>query len=83
MVRCCESDNRYQKDILKVFFKEVGTMCSNYAYHSQLNSQHDLGDIYDHVMSRKNFTLILFIQAPGYNVANGYGHNLESLIISH
>ena len=42
-------------------------MCSKYAKHSRLNSEHDWRDIYDHLMSLRMFTLTLnkiFIWAP-------------------
>ena len=34
-------------------------MCSKYAKHSRSNSQHDWGELYDHLMSTKILTLIM------------------------
>ena len=33
--------------------------CSKHENHSRLSSQHDQEDLYDHLMSTRNFTLIL------------------------
>ena len=40
-------------------FKKDGTMFSKYVNHSRLNSQHDQGNLYDHLMSTRIFTLIM------------------------
>ena len=40
-------------------FERDWTKCSKYAKHSKFNNQHDLEDMYDHLMSTRNFTLII------------------------
>ena len=47
--------------------KKIWTTRSCYANHSWLNSEHDCGDLHDHLMSTRIFTLIMieiFIWAP-------------------
>ena len=36
------------------------TMCLKYHNHSKLNSQHNRGNLYDHFMSKRIFTLIMY-----------------------
>ena len=53
-------------------------MCSKYENHLRVNSQHDQGDIYDRLMIKPIFTLILnkmFICAPKF--MRNVGHNLN------
>jgi hypothetical protein len=39
--------------------KRDWTTYSNYAYHSRVNSQRDWGDLCDHLMSTRFFTVIM------------------------
>ena len=74
-------------DSTKTCFKRDWATCSKYVNHSRFESHYKLGgDLYDHLMNTKIFTLIvikIFIGAPNTCEANGYGHDLESVIISH
>ena len=82
MVRC-GSKNGHQKDNV---FKRDWTTCSKFVNHSRLNSQHNWGDLYDHLMSKRIFTLIIIedihMSSKNYE-ENGYSHDLDLLIISH
>ena len=54
------------------------TMCSEYANHSRLNSQHNWGDLYVHLMGTIIFTLIMnmifiFAPKPMRQMATGFG----------
>jgi hypothetical protein len=60
-------------------FKRDWTSCLKFVNHS------NWGGIYDHLMSVRIFTAIMnkmFMKFRNYK-ANGYGHNLESAVISH
>lgn len=57
----CESNNRNQKDVFKVFLKEVELRTQNMLNILGLIVNMIGGDLYDHVMSRRNFTLKIFI----------------------
>ena len=35
------------------------TACSKHATHSKFNSEHDWGDMYDHLITTRAFTLIM------------------------
>ena len=39
--------------------KEVAMTCSKYYHHSRLNNQHDWGDLYEHLIDTKTFTLMM------------------------
>ena len=40
-------------------FKRDWSTCSKYDSHSRPNSQHNWGDLYDHLMSIRTFTLLI------------------------
>ena len=40
-------------------FEKDWTACLEYDNHARLNSQHNWGDLYDHLMSMRIFTLIM------------------------
>ena len=66
----------------KTCLKEIGV--SKYDNHSKLNMQHNGEDVYDHVMSTRNFTLIMnkvFMSSENYE-ESGYGLDSDLLTIS-
>jgi hypothetical protein len=64
VIRCGCKNRQQKRHVLKI----DQTPCSYYANHSRLNTQHDWGDLYDHLMSSRILTLSLqtkiFIWAP-------------------
>ena len=52
----CGSKNRHQTEMS---LEEIGLRAQNMTTISKLNSLHKWGDLYDHLMSTKIFTLIL------------------------
>ena len=53
----CVSNNGHQKGVM--CWKEVELHAHKYANHSRLHGQHDWGDMYDHLMSMRIFTLTM------------------------
>ena len=48
-------------------FRIDWVVCSKYDNHFSFNSEHNLGDMFDHLMSTRIFTLIMnkiFIRSP-------------------
>ena len=64
--------------------KRDWTMCSKQVNHSKLNNQHNWGNLYDHLMSTRIFTLVMneifIISSHNYN-ESGYGLALDLLPI--
>ena len=46
-------------DTKKTCFKKIWDYVLQICYHSKLNSQHDQGDLYDHLISTRISTLIM------------------------
>ena len=53
VVRCGSKNGQ-----LKYVFKRDWTTCLKYVTHSRFNGQHNLGDLYDHLISTIIFTSI-------------------------
>ena len=65
-------------------FNRDWTVCLIYNNHYWLNIQHNQGDMYDHLMSKKIFTSIanmVFVYAPKNCEESGYGLNFNLLNI--
>jgi hypothetical protein len=84
----CGSKIRHQKDTMCWKF-EIGLRAQNMQTHPRTNSQHDWGDLYDHLMSTTSSSLrrivndkIFIIWAPKtMSRAIGYVHDRDLLII--
>ena len=63
MVRCGPKNGNHRG----LYFKRDWTKCSKFANYSRFNNQHNWGNLYDHLMSTRNFTLTIkkmFMWAP-------------------
>jgi hypothetical protein len=67
----CDSKSKYQRDIC---LKETGLRGQNMITIPNLNSQHHLRDLYDHLKNTEIFDLIInkiFIRAPCITISSG------------
>jgi hypothetical protein len=78
----CGSKNRYQNNIMCL--KDIELRAQNRKNQLRFNGQHNWGDLYDHLMSTRVFTLIMhnMYKSSENHEECGHGLDLDLLNIS-